>query len=223
MKTFLGLLAAGVLLGTSLVAQAAILKFDDPVTPGGTVSYDGLGGAALGDTILLQSIQGLGTPLNDGMTLDCVGCALNFTTGANLTEGPTLWNFGPGGTITVTGAVPALGIPAGTTLLSGTFSGTPNEITGGDGFGLFAAVGTDSKDETLAAFFGLDPTGFTFGTTNIQTATTVGANGSFTGTVVNADLNNTQAAAVPSPMTGLLLGLGMLVLGLPSVRRRVVA
>jgi hypothetical protein len=218
MKTLFGLLAAGVLLGTSLVAQAAILKFDDPVTPGGTVSYDGLGGAALGDTILLQSIQGLGTPANDGVTLTCDGCALNFTTGANISEGPTLWNFGPGGTVTVTGAVPALGLPAGTLLLSGSFSGTPNEITAGDGFGLFAALGTDVKNEDLAAFFGLDPLGFTFATTNIQTATTVGANGSFTGTVVNADLNNTQAA-VPNPSALGLLGLGLLLI--PLVRRLV--
>jgi hypothetical protein len=198
------------------LAQAAILKFDDPTLPGGTVSYDGAGGPAIGDDILFQSIQGLGTPLNDGVTLTCDGCLLDFTTGANLSEGPALWNFSSGGTITVTGAVPALGIPAGTTLLSGTFSGTPNEITGGDGFGLFAALGTDVKDATLAAFFGLDPSGFTFGTTSIQTATTVGANGSFNGVVVNADLNNTQAV-VPQAATGLLLGLGLFVLG--AVRR----
>jgi hypothetical protein len=221
MTKLLGLLAALLLLSATTV-QAAILKFDDPVIPGGTVTYDGIGGPAIGDDILLQSIQGLGTPLNDGVTLDCVGCLLDFTTGANISEGPALWNFGPGGTITLTGAVPALGLPAGTLLLSGTFSGTPNEITGGDGFGLFAAVGSDDKNATLAAFFGLNPLDFTFGTTSIQTDTTVGANGSFSGTVVNADLNNTQAV-VPGPATGLLVGLGLLVLGLPSAFRRFAA
>jgi hypothetical protein len=198
------------------MAQAAILKFDDPVTPGGTVSYDGAGGAAIGDAILIQSIQGIGTPLNDGVTLTCTGCTLDFTTGANVSEGPALWNFGPGGTITLTGAVAALGLPAGTTLLSGTFSGTPNEITGGDAFGLFAAVGTDVKNDALATFFGLGPD-FTFATTSIQTATTVGADGSFAGTVVNADLNNTQTV-VPNPMTVLLVGMGMV--GLVAMRRR---
>jgi hypothetical protein len=205
------------------VAQAAILKFDDPVIPGGTVSYDGAGGAAIGDNILFQSIQGLGTPLNDGVTLVCDGCFLDFTTGVNLSEGPALWNFGPGGLISLIGAVPALGLPAGTLLLSGFFDGTPNEIASGtDGFGLFAALGTDSKNPTLATFFGLDPVGFTFATTSIQTAVTVGANGSFAGTVVNADLNNTQAV-VPQAATGLLLTLGLLFLGIPSALRRFAA
>jgi hypothetical protein len=216
MTKLLGFLAAAVLLSTT--AHAAILKFDDPTLPGGTVTYDGAGGPAIGDDILLQSIQGLGTPLNDGVTLACDGCLLDFTTGVNITEGPVLWNFSSGGTITLTGAVPALGLPAGTLLLSGVFSGTPNEITSGDGFGLFAAIGTDVKNETLATFFGLNPLDFTFGTTNIQTDTTVGADGSFSGTVVNADLNNTQAVAVvPNPSTLLLFGLGLLLT--PVVRR----
>jgi hypothetical protein len=199
------------------LAQAAILKFDDPVIPGGIVSYDGAGGAAIGDDILFQSIQGLGTPLNDGVTLDCVGCLLDFTTGANISEGPALWNFAGGGLISLIGAVPALGLPAGTLLLNGFFAGTPNEITGGDSFGLFAAVGTDVKNPTLATFFGLGPD-FTFGTTSIQTTTLVDpATGAFSGTVVNADLNNTQAV-VPNPMTVLLLGMGMV--GLVAMQRR---
>jgi hypothetical protein len=212
---WVGLLVALLTLGVT-TAQAAILKFDDPTLPGGNVTYDGAGGAAIGTDILIQSIQGLGTPANDGVTLTCTGCTLDFTTGLNVSEGPVLWNFGPGGSITLTGAVPALGLPAGTVLLSGVFAGTPNEIIGSDTFGLFAAVGTDTKHETLATFFGLGPD-FTFGTTSIQTTTTVGADGSFAGVVVNADLNNTQAV-VPTPMTALLVGLGMT--SLVVLRRR---
>jgi hypothetical protein len=87
------------------------------------------GNPAIGTNIIFTIITGLETPANSGVTLTCTGCLLNFTTGANITEGPVAWDFGPGGTITVTGAVSGPGfpgLPAGTVLLSGTFSGTPN-------------------------------------------------------------------------------------------------
>jgi hypothetical protein len=189
-------------LAAAVEAQTPNLKFDDPTTPGGTVAYDGAGGAAIGTDILFQSITGLDTPQNAGVTLTCPDCSMAFTTGANISEGPPLWNFGPGGTITITGAIPSLALPAGTTLLSGSFVGTPNEVIGSGGqLGLFLAGGLDVKNETLAAFFGLDPTNFIFATTSIQTATTLGADGSFSGIVVNADLNNTA----PVPGEGCLL------------------
>jgi hypothetical protein len=219
MTKLLGLgLLAGVLLSTSLAHAIPNLKFDDGATPGGTVSYDGAGGPAIGTDIIFTTITGIDTPANAGVELACTGCLLNFETGNNVSEGPALWNFGPGGTITVTGAVAALGLPAGTTLLSGTFSGTPNEIQAGV-LGLFAAGGVDVKDPILAAFFGLTPD-FVHATTSIQAPLTVGADASFTGPVVNADLNNLQIP-VPVPATGLLLGLGLLLMGLPSALRRV--
>jgi hypothetical protein len=216
----LGFLAALLLL-PSVVWAVPVLKFDDPLVPGGTVTYDGTGGPAIGTDILFQSIQGLDTPLNAGVTLACVGCELDFVTGPNLSQGPPLWDFGPGGTLTLTGALPGLGLPAGTLLVSGTFEGTPNEIIGVN-FGLFAAVGADTKDPTLAAFYGLTPTDFTLGTTSIQAILLPDASGAFAGAVVNADLNNTQPGArevpVPLPATAWLVGLGLIGLGVRARR-----
>jgi hypothetical protein len=215
MTPILGLLVS-LLLVPPLAWAIPVLKFDDPITPGGTVTYDGAGGPAIGTNILFQSITGLDTPMNAGVTLACVGCELDFVTGANLSEGPPLWDFGPGGTLTLIGAIPGLGLPAGTTLLSGTFLGTPNEIVGTE-FGLFAAVGSDVKDPTLAAFFGLG-TDFVVGTTSIHTILLPDATGAFAGTVVNADLNNRSTAVVPMPPAAWLTGLGFWML-----RRRIAA
>ena len=217
--------ALAVLLVPVVVGAQPILKFDDPTAPGGTVSYDGALGPIIGTDIQFQSILGIGTPLNSGVNLACVGCLLNLTTGAVTTEGTpggAPYQAGPGGTISIVGGIPALGIPAGTTLLTGTFAGTPVQAIGaGLQFGLFAAGGTDEKNETLAAFFGL-PTDFTFANTAITTDLDIDpVTAAFSGVVVNADLNNTSTlVVVPYPFTLLLVGAGLLGGGL--LRRRVV-
>ena len=211
------------LLVASPVAAVPILKFDDPIAPGGTVAWPGAG-PITGTDIQFQSILGLDTPLNAGVTLACVGCLMDFTTGAatatTTANGALLVTALPGVSIEITGAVPALGIGAGTTLLLGTFTGAPTEVIGaGEAFGLFVGSGTDIKDPVLAAFYGLDPLQFTFGTTSIQSiAAQDPLTSAFAGQVVNADLNNTSVApgqqqAVPNPMGWMLL-----VLGLPILR-----
>jgi hypothetical protein len=225
MKRVIAGVAVAALLVLPVVAGAQpILKFDDPTNPGGIVSYNGAGGAAVGTDILFQSIQGLDTPLNNNVTLACVGCVMNFTTGLNTQEGTvgaTPWLFGPGGTIQITGSIPTLGIPAGSQILTGTFTGTPAEgitVVEGEVFGLFIGSGSDAKNPALAAFFGLaNP--FTHGTTSIQADVVVGANGSFSGTVFNADLNNlgTTPVQVPAPVSLMLIGLGLV--GVVATRR----
>jgi hypothetical protein len=215
MKRMLACLVLAAVLGLSaaMTEAAPVLKFDDPTSPGGTVAWPGAG-PITGTDIQFQSILGLGTPLNAGVVLDCVGCLLDFTTGAatvtTTPSGALLITADPGALIVLTGAVPALGIPAGTTLLSGTFTGTPTELIGpGQEFGLFLGGGPDVKDATLASFFGLDPLSFTFGTTSIQSVlgTVDDVTGAFSGAVVNADLNNT--AVVPNPLSLVLLGVGL--------------
>jgi hypothetical protein len=218
--------SVGVALMVALPMSAGadpILKFDDPVMPGGTVSYAGTGGPALGQDILFQSILGLDTPANTGVTLDCVGCLLNFQTGNNTVEGAlggAPWQFAGGGQITIVGSIPTLGIGPGTTLLSGSFSGVGVELVSSVTFGTFSGAGFDTKHPQLAAFYGLAEQ-FQFATTAIQAALQANGNGAFSGTVVNADLNNTAAAPptqVPYPATALLIGACLV--GASLIRRR---
>src|SRR4030095_11952406 len=174
MKRMLACLSVAAVLGlwAATTEAAPVLKFDDPTGPGGTVAWPGAV-SITGTDIQFQSILGLETPLNAGVVLECVGCLLDFTTGAATAAvgpgGGFLITADPGGSVALTGAIPALGVPAGTTLLSGTFTGTTAELIGpGQEFGLFLGGGPDVKDAILASFFGLDPLSFTFGTTSIQ-------------------------------------------------------
>jgi hypothetical protein len=96
-------------------------------------------------------------------------------------------------TVELTGGVPALGIPDGSVLMRGVFTGQPFEAIGPEReFGLFVGAGDAiTVAGPLAAFYGLGGEDFRFGTTDIQAIMSVSPTGSFTGTVVNADLNLT--------------------------------
>jgi hypothetical protein len=65
------------------------ITFDNmaPVA-GGTLSYGGEGGALVGTHTGFHLVTGAATPANNGALLQCASCNLDFTTGANLTEGP---------------------------------------------------------------------------------------------------------------------------------------
>ena len=180
MKKLLGFLT-GLLFLPSLALALPSLIFDTtPGGAGGTLTYDGAGGPAIGTGIVFVDIQGIDTPLNTGTVLSCVGCVLNFTTGANVTEGPGLWTWAGGGTFTLTGDVPALGLDDAL-LASGSFDATPNTpglASGGDS-ALFIALGFDVKDSALAGFYGLGPD-FRFANTEIALGTfTPGVDGAF--------------------------------------------
>jgi len=125
-------LSTGLALGFALLlattAKAdSLLDFTVPaVNTGASVKYTGGTHALIGTNISITQVQGLGTPwhASDAAPFDPATIInnghLNFTTGA----GSPGWNFGGGGSITITGWIPGLvgsAINNNVVLMSGTF------------------------------------------------------------------------------------------------------
>jgi hypothetical protein len=171
------------------VTVPGTLTFDNIVAPAGSVTYDGDGGPAIADGITIEMITGSGTSQNDGTSLPCVGCVLTFETGANLTEGGT-YSWAAGGTFTLSGSIPALGLAPASVILSGTFESAAAAISGP--LLLFTGTGTDNKAPELVEFFyglsGPSPS-FEFTFTAIG-STTVQGNLGFVTDVEDTDISN---------------------------------
>jgi PEP-CTERM motif len=215
MKKWL-LVAALTFLPSFALALPSIVFDTVPGGAGGTLTYDGAGGPLVGTDVQFVNLVGIESPLNANVVLSCVDCFLDFTTGANTLEGPPLYTWAGGGSFVLTGDVPALGLDDAI-LLSGSFTGTPNTpgLAASGASALFIALGVDTKNETLANFYGFTPDGWAFANTEIALGTFApGADGAFSAIPNQADLIN----AVPEPSTWLLLGTGLLAFA-PMVRR----
>jgi hypothetical protein len=212
MNTWIGAIAAVLALAASPVL-AATITFDQALDSG-TLTYNGTGGPLVGTGIGFQTITPSATdppPFNAGTSLGCGGCMLNFTTGNNISEGPALWTFAGGGTFTLTGTIPALGIVVPTVILEGTFTGNPLAFSAGGSL-TFGGGGIDMKVPELALFYwGIvappppNDQIFMFSNTEITAVPTFTGNGGFSAVITEADISN----RVPEPASGLLLLLGL--------------
>lgn len=211
--------AAVVTLSTQAMAAPSITFDDNENDQNGVISHEA-GGPAIGTDIDFVSVRGSGTPLNDGEALSCIGCFLNFETGALVSSGGGDYEWAGPGTFQLTGelrdgddVVVASGILVDGVFNRATVTGFQNSI-------VFAGFGTDTKNVDLLAYYGVSPEfaeSFRFVNTQLSLGdTTFGADGSFTANVTNADLDN----KVPVPGTLGLLGLGMVALGAAMRRNR---
>ncbi|GAB4239715.1 MAG: hypothetical protein Kow0049_27200 [Stanieria sp.] len=190
-------------------AEAAVIQFDDKTVHGGTLYYDGVGGGLVGKDLLLDTVLGIDTPSNSGKELSCLGCKLNFVTGANISETPS-YEFASGGSITITGKImDGLTEIVNGTLLTGKFT---ENVLGNIALGkaTFLGIGIDTVNAALSSYYGVNTTDFTFAQTSIAAKDVkVQSNKGFTGIVTNTDFDTTPVQTTPEPTATLgLLAVG---------------
>lgn len=208
----------------ALSAQANYLDFFiGPMHPGNAeISFDGgFSNPLEGENINVLGVMGVATTSHPGEFLAFTSGRLNFTTG-NLTGfSSNEWDFGSGGSFTITGAILALGITDPTTVLvSGSFD-SAKVFHAASTFNIGFGDITDTKNEEILEHYGFPGDQLFDGKMNLafftNVATPPGSFDSVGNGISSGDLVNMP---VPVPPTMLLLGSGLLGLGLQCRRKK---
>jgi hypothetical protein len=214
--------------GIALAVSGSTSAFAEPVldfamiTPAtGLISQAGGTAPLVGSGISLKSVTGLGTPLQNKTTQNCLNCFLNFSTGNALGATGGVWNFVGGGSISITGTVDLNNngvtdaADATGTLMSGNFVNASLSAFGP--IFIAGAQTTALLNTTLTNFYGTDPAPFTYrGGFNLSFLSFGSTPNGFSSTSM---LNGGVIAATPEPMSIALLGTVLLGWGILSRRR----
>jgi hypothetical protein len=182
----------------------------------GVVGYGGGSTPLVASGLGVDSIKWTDSPRNPNQVLDLMGGQLDFTTGAfRGTAGGTGWNFAKGGSVSVTGAIPSLGIAAGTVLLEGSFTGTttvrPQDASD---LKVLGATSLHVVNAQLASYLGL-PTG---GTISSRVSDIFHAQGTPGASFASSCPTSDQQVTVPEP--GMIELYASTLLGLTAWGRR---
>lgn len=222
-STALAALVALLLAASGAVAEPTI-DFGIIAPTSGTISYAGGAAPLVGSGISVDNVVGIDTLVNNSVVRNCIGCQLNFTTGGFVSASGA-WTFSGGGSTSLTGGIDLTGngvlgdagdIAAGSTLLTGMFTGSPTVDLVGGNFKIAGAAFLDTKNDQLAAFYGFAANQLYQGGFNITFQATGGVGDPFTSSqILSGDVVNSVGGGgpagnpVPEPGTLVLLGSGL--------------